>query len=777
MRVLRTLPLILASAAACSAPAASIAPDPAPEPVPEPIAVDVEPMAPALDWSDRDLPFESSADDRAYLGTGFTGYFAVPEGTGYSQGVRCRGVQPTGALGRAGMKNDDVIVSLAGHTLTGPQDELIQELREVLKGLAPDTWTTLAYWRKDVGITPVELLLGRQPPRFDRLMTDEGWFRAPVDTQLAELAGAALALDEGEARLADTLSRQRRRFAKRDVFRLKETVQAQMSPFAQEELAWGLTYRLGGLSEAAALAAGLDAAPAPTFRPGVREGGLANMLNHIEEFVVAADARARAAVGWTGEERAWVAENVHLLTERFAVEGDYLYGDENVERERANRRLITLLERVDRRALAQLAVDVQAFSTWAASGIESHKSSRGSGLLGSRDTSVGRIEIWGTGNQRHTKRCVFRYDRDGNDNYLDCAARADLTQPISISVDQWGDDTYGSTASFSQAGALGGIAWLIDSRGDDQYLGRQWCQGAAIAGVAALVDERGADVYRSLECAQGVGLVGAGTLLDGHGADTYTAQRFSQGVGFAAGVGALVDVDGNDRYACTGQYGSEYGEAGLYSGWGQGVGFGFRRVTSGGIGVLYDAQGDDVYEAGNFSQGGAYFYAWGILRDRGNGDDRYIGSRYAQGYAAHQAAGTFIEEGGDDLYQSHSNVAQGLSWDETSVFFHDHGGNDRYETSGFSLASAAHNGMVVFIDGAGDDWYRDLPGKASSNNYHGGWSFALFADYGGRDTYGDRDVDAWNDRVHLRHDGAYILDLPSLESIDDLKALLRVDAD
>src|SRR6185295_14495988 len=148
---------------------------------------------------------------------------------------------------------------------------------------------------------------------------------------------------------------------------------------------------------------------------------------------------------------------------------------------------------------------------------------------------------------------------------------------------------------------------------------------------------------------------------DGKDDDLYTGVRFCQGVGFAGGVGALVEKGGNDRFVCTGRYDSEYGEAGLFSGWGQGVGFGFRGVASGGIGMLYDVRGDDVYEAGNFSQACGYFYGWGILRDDA-GDDRFLGSRYAQGAAAHQAVATFLEGGGDDLYRSVSDVAQGLAW-------------------------------------------------------------------------------------------------------------------
>jgi hypothetical protein len=240
-------------------------------------------------------------------------------------------------------------------------------------------------------------------------------------------------------------------------------------------------------------------------------------------------------------------------------------------------------------------------------------------------------------------------------------------------------------------------------------------------------------------------------------------------------VGAVVDHGGNDRYACTGRYGSEYGEPGVFSGWGQGVGFGFRGVTSGGIGLCHDRAGDDVYEAGNFSQGGGYFYAWGILRDD-LGDDRYVGSRYAMGFAAHQAQGTFLEGAGDDVYRSHAGVANGVSWDETCVLFRDAGGDDVYGTAGFSLGAAAHNGLVVFLDDSGDDRYASPLGRAQPNDYHGGHSFALAVDAGGGDdVYGKLRPEAGNDRVWWKHDRAYVLDLPATPHV--LRDLLRTTDD
>jgi len=94
--------------------------------------------------------------------------------------------------------------------------------------------------------------------------------------------------------------------------------------------------------------------------------------------------------------------------------------------------------------------------------------------------------------------------------------------------------------------------------------------------------------------------------------------------------------------------------------------------------VLYDGAGKDRYEAGNFSQGGGYYFGIGMLRDAGTENDVYIGSRYNQGFAAHEAIGFFEEMGGDDLYTTRQAVAQGVSWDETITAFIDHAGDDQF---------------------------------------------------------------------------------------------------
>ena len=713
------------------------------------------------------LPFDPSPADRPLLGaTGFTGAGKAQLADGSEVlAPRLHGVRPASGLEAAGVKAGDLLVEIGGALLRPGDPDPVGSFKRMIEACAPDSEVPLTYWREGNGLQTVGVLLGRRPPAYARLATPSDWTSSALaNASLDELISSVLALDGGAARFEDTLRRNRAHLATRDPLRLREMVEAHLNLSANEPLATEIASAVSADPVAAARIAGAtwrgaaERGPAPALTGSQSLESIADVVS--EQLAVIDAAARRATSAWTAEDRTWFAANFEQLTERTNM-GEYLYEDEDPLRERANRRTVHLLESVDRAAVADGAAAARSLLLRVVPAlVAAAQDARRDGLLLGRDTPLGRIEFWGGGSQRHTNRCAFSFDLDGDDNYLDVAGRADLTQTVSLYVDASGDDLWAATSPFGLAGSLGGCAAVLDLAGDDQYLSRDWGQAAAVAGFALLEDRAGRDVYHAQNLSQGIALAGAAVLDDTAGDDLYTGVRFCQGVGLPGGVGALVDHAGADRYVCTGRYDSEYGEPGLYSGWGQGVGFGFREVASGGIGVLLDAAGDDVYEAGNFSQGGGYFYAWGILWDA-RGRDRYIGSRYAQGFAAHEAVGTFLEGAGDDLYQSHSGVAQGLSWDETSVYFHEMGGNDRYETGGFSLASAAHNGMVVFIDDGGDDVYAGMPAHARSNDYHGGNSFALFLDRGGDDRYGAADAQEWNDRAAARDDGAYHVDLPA----------------
>jgi len=185
------------------------------------------------------------------------------------------------------------------------------------------------------------------------------------------------------------------------------------------------------------------------------------------------------------------------------------------------------------------------------------------------------------------------------------------------------------------------------------------------------------------------------------------------------------------------------------------VGFGRRAPgngdtvnLSGGIGVLRDVSGKDVYVASIFGQASGYWFGTGVLAD-GAGDDAYDGWWYTQGSAAHAALAVFLDDAGDDRYDvanaDHppyaTNTGQGHDY---SVGWHiDLGGNDAFRAPGLGLGAGNANGAGLLINLGGNDTYQTPGGTVL-----GGAAFdlsagrpatlpcyGLFLDVGGSDTY------------------------------------------
>ena len=157
--------------------------------------------------------------------------------------------------------------------------------------------------------------------------------------------------------------------------------------------------------------------------------------------------------------------------------------------------------------------------------------------------------------------------------------------------------------------------------------------------------------------------------------------------------------------------------------------------------------GNDQYIAGEFSQGGGYYFGLGMIRDHA-GNDLYHGNRYGQAFAAHQAVGILIDDAGDDTYWSMTAASQSGVWDESITLLLDKAGNDAYRCEGLGIGAASMQAIGIFIDLGGDDRYSANPGatlgQSGGNSYHydtaGVMSFSGFFDLGGgNDIYpGDR---------------------------------------
>lgn len=349
---------------------------------------------------------------------------------------------------------------------------------------------------------------------------------------------------------------------------------------------------------------------------------------------------------------------------------------------------------------------------------------------------VGWIVVGADGNNRYdVSKIAGVLDPAGDDEYF----MSGLATGARAIVDLAGNDKYTGFADQGPASALLGAALIDDRGGDDRYEGSMLSTGAAAFGAALLLDRGGIDAYVGSEWSIGAAMYGAAVLIDlGGGGDSYLGEFLCEGVGGPRGFGAIVDEGGNDLYRANGPTPSAYGTGAVYQSLSQGFGFGFRQYAAGGIGLLCDQAGDDRYEAGEFAQGGAYYWALGLLHDV-SGRDLYYGNRYGQGFGVHQAVGALIDDAGDDNYWSMTAASQGSGWDIGCGLLLDAAGNDHYRCDDLGQGAAAQQAIGLSIDLGGDD-ARDATGEAvqgaaGTNEYHwaetGAGSLGVLIDLGG----------------------------------------------
>ena len=368
-------------------------------------------------------------------------------------------------------------------------------------------------------------------------------------------------------------------------------------------------------------------------------------------------------------------------------------------------------------------------------------------------TGFGTIIISGTNDDVHryakTENIFVIIDLGGDDRYLDA--------PASI-IDFSGQDSYETSAAWTTAASIMDLQFIIDVGGDDRYVGLEGSYAATLFGISFLWDLEGNDVYRCIKYCFGAGFGGVAVMIDEKGNDRFESLLLSQGLGIAGGYGVLADLNGDDDYYSKGLLRSDYDDAGQFQGWSQGIGVGLRGLASGGLGLIYDRQGKDSFDSGDFSQGGGYYFGWGLFINSGTEDDNYYGSHYSQGFTAHYAIGTFLEEGGNDNYFSKHDVGQGMSWDLGITLFEDFAGNDNYKTCEYCLGAASHSGFTFFIDDDGVDSYKGtlLPLETPvSNTYHSGVSLGFFIDRGNK---ADRYEKFKNNSQFLREKYQFFID-------------------
>ena len=461
----------------------------------------------------------------------------------------------------------------------------------------------------------------------------------------------------------------------------------------------------------------------------------------------------------------------------------------------SGRRLCDIMEKMDRNAMHRAAevlapiADPQLLAQ-----LKMLPTDRPVAVTGTTGTMVGRIDtpggaivIGGPGQNTYKldemADVSVVIDLGGNDAYFE--GRVSTRRPVLIVIDLGGNDGYRGEQPGVQGAGLLGVSMLLDLDGDDIYQAKDVAQGSCVAGAGILIDYAGNDTYIGLRRVQGEAIGGVGILIDRGGNDRYHAAMWAQGFGGPLGFGLLDDLDGQDHYYGGGLYVNSYiddddNPTPGYEGWSQGVGAGLRAVSNGGIGVILDGGGDDIYEYDYLSHGGGYWCGTGFARDFGGNDQRlgatrkaYNGSarsqrrfqRFSNGFGCHYALGFLFDDQGDDTYNG-TIMCLGFAWDCAAGYLMDFGGNDTYSGT---QGNGAQAGFGVLFDYDGDDNYLGYrQGRASAGiSYHDlpncGGNFGFVIDYGGTDKYGCGAKN--NSYLRRSSSGGFLIDRPKAEPV------------
>ncbi len=303
-------------------------------------------------------------------------------------------------------------------------------------------------------------------------------------------------------------------------------------------------------------------------------------------------------------------------------------------------------------------------------------------------------------------------DKGGDDIYF-------LSKPNTLIIDISGNDKYIATNDYTIACGNGGLSMIIDLDGNDYYEGKNYSTACAINGIGIINDRNGDDIYIGKTFTLAASINGFSLILDDNGNDVYLSEGFSQGFGTYQGTGIIHDRSGYDNYTVKNGI-ADHRENDYHAHLSQGFGYGIRDIASGGVGVLYDNNGNDVYSGEYFVQGSSYWYSMGFLCDD-DGNDKYFARRYSQGAGTHFTFGMLSDLNGDDIYNSWG-MSQGCGHDWAIGILNDYNGDDTYISSWLSMGAGNVCGMGILNDFNGNDTYsykETSCGYAdTTNEYH-----------------------------------------------------------
>ena len=350
-----------------------------------------------------------------------------------------------------------------------------------------------------------------------------------------------------------------------------------------------------------------------------------------------------------------------------------------------------------------------------------------------RETNFGNFAIGTAGIDLYEKAYSLILDVGGDDIYSG-HINTHFEKPFYWILDISGDDKYRKPELQGQFSVLFGCGISADLAGDDFYSG-DYYTFSSMLGVQVAEDVAGDDIYSGGSHSLAASTFGISILRDQSGNDMYSVTELGQGFAGTMAAGVLADKTGNDVYFAGGKHLHKPLAPLDHRSLSQGFGYGMRPDLAGGIGVLYDGEGNDRFDGGVYAQGVAYWYALGILIDK-DGNDFYNAVYYPQGSGIHLAGGFLYDENGEDSYYSKHGPGQGAGHDYGVGFLVDRAGDDHYSVEGGNGLGLT-NSVGVFVDVSGNDRYERANDKSYgfANKARDSGGIGIFLDTGGEDVY------------------------------------------
>ncbi len=263
-------------------------------------------------------------------------------------------------------------------------------------------------------------------------------------------------------------------------------------------------------------------------------------------------------------------------------------------------------------------------------------------------------------------------DTEGEDRYeaITASQGAGLFG-VGILSDLAGNDSYHAFQQIQGYGYVRGAGFLIDRTGDDVYVADdeqiRFPSSQSKEDNSSLA--QGFGFGKRSDFLDGHSLAGGiGFLIDGDGDDEYRCGVFGQGCAYWYGVGLLADAGGEDHYDGIWYVqgsGAHFALGILWEGAGNDSYHATKNMAIGAghdfsLGLLYDRSGDDQYDAPNLSLGGGNANGIGFFWDLEGNDTYRVEAGTTLGRAnissrgglrdRIESLGLFIDTGGEDNY-------------------------------------------------------------------------------------------------------------------------------